>query len=177
MKARFLQIIQSRVARIAVGPSAVRGKGHVGVSKAARSHLKAVDLTRFGTKREDEFKAALDEKTEALRCALPQGAQKWGLARKVLNIFLRDCAYNIYLTEAYALLLAEEFYEIPLDSITARELQRAAGHGRLPHWPGVKHVDPALSAKFQSAALTESIKHGIARLHLDALWWSASRDE
>jgi hypothetical protein len=176
MQSDFLNSIQSRAARIAVGPSAVRGKGHIGVSKAARSYLKTVDLSRFGTKKEEEFIMALDAATEELRCSLPKGAQKWGLARKVLNIFLRDCAYTIYLSEEYDLLLAEEFFEIPLDSITARELKRALGQDRLPRWPGVKHVTPQLSFEFQKAALSEAKKKRIARLHLDALWWSFSRD-
>jgi len=177
MRSDFLHIIQSRVARIAVGPSTVRGRGHTGVSKAARSHLKSIDLSRFGTKKEEKFRAALDAATEELRRALPKDTQKWGLARKVLNIFLRDCAYTIYLSEAYDLLLAEEFYEIPLDSITAKVLRRASEHGRLSRWPGVKHVTPELSSEFQLAALAEAKEQGIARLHLDALWWSFSRDE
>jgi|SRR5665213_196841 len=177
MNKDFLHIIQCRAARIAVGPSAVRGRGHAGVSKSAREHLKSVDLAPFGTKNEKRFKAALDEDTEELRCALPKKAQKWGLARKVLNIFLRDCAYTIYLTQAYHLLLAEEFFEIPLDSITATELKRVSGRGYLPRWPGVKHVTPELNAEFQRAAVGEAKKQGVARLHLDAFWWAYSRDE
>ncbi len=147
------------------------------MSVAARTYLKSVDLKRFGTKKEEAFCTALDISTDELRCALPKGTQKWGLARKVLNIFLRDCAYTIYLSDAYDLLLAEEFFEIPLDSITARELKRACGHGRLPRWPGVKHVTPELSSEFQIAASSEAKKHGIPRLHLDALWWAFSRDK
>ena len=177
MSIEFLSIIQSRVARIAVGPSTVRGKGHAGVSKAARSHLKSIDLSQFRTKSAEKFKTSLDKATEDLRCALPKGTQKWGLARKVINIFLRDCAYTTYLSKEYDLLLAEEFYEIPLDSITATELKRSAGHGRLRPWPGVKHVTPQLSSEFQNAALLESKRRGIARLHLDAYWWAFSRDE
>jgi ribosome-associated translation inhibitor RaiA len=42
-------------------------------------------LSPFGTMREEDFKAALDEATEKLRRALPKKTQKWGLARKLLN--------------------------------------------------------------------------------------------
>lgn len=177
MQSNFLHIIQSRAARIAVGPSAVRGRGHTGVSKAARAHLKSVDLLRFGTKKEVEFREALDVATEKLRRALPKGTQKWGLARKVLNIFLRDCAYTTYLREAHDLSLAEEFFEIPLDSITARALKRASGRGCLPRWPGVTHVTPELSYVFQTAALRVAKEKGIARCHLDAFWWALMRDD
>ncbi len=177
MNRDFIKIIQSRAARIAVGPSAVRGHGNAGVSKAARAHLRSIDLSPFGTKNERKFRTALDAATENLKRSLPKGAQTWGLARKVLNIFLRDCAYTIYLTEAYDLLLAKKYYEIPLDSITAKELKRAVGHGGLPPWPGVKHVTPELSAEYQIAALQEAEKKDVERMHLDAYWWAFSRDE
>ncbi len=173
----FIHIIQSRVARIAVGPSAVRGRGNTGVSKAAREHLKSLRLSKFGTKSGTVFRSALDAATEDLRLSLPWGTQKWGLARKVMNIFLRDCTYTSYLADAYHLLRAEEFYEIPLDSITVSALKKTGVHGQLPRWPGVKHMTPDLSAEFQLAALAEATNYGIARLHLDALWWSSSRDE
>lgn len=176
MKNSFNKIIQSRTARIAVGPSAVRGKGHAGVAKAAREKLKSLDLVPFGTKNAGEFEAALNKATEELKQSLPAGARRWGLARKVLNIFLRDCAYTRYLADAYRLKRADVHYELPLDSITAKALKRAAGRGALPTWPGVKHVTPELSAIYQRAAQKEAAQHGIVRMHLDALWWSFSRD-
>ena len=176
MKSSFNKIIQSRTARIAVGPSAVRGKGHAGVAKAAREYLKSLDLTPFGTKDAAEFEAALNKATGELRRSLPVRARKWGLARKVLNIFLRDCVYTRFLADANQLNRADAHFELPLDSITAKALKKAAGRGALPAWPGVKHVTPAISAVFQHAAEKEATKEGIARMHLDALWWSFSRD-
>jgi hypothetical protein len=41
----------------------------------------------------------------------------------------------------------------------------------------VIHLTDSLSDRFQAAALIQAKKEGIARLHLDALWWSVSRDE
>lgn len=177
MRSDFLRIIQSRVARAVIGPSAVRGRGHTGVCKAARAHLRKMKLSPFGTMREEDFKAALDEATEKLRRALPKKTQKWGLARKLLNLFLRDCLYTVYLAKKFNLGRAERYYELPLDSITARKLRQAAGRGRLDRWPGVIHLTDSLSDRFQAAALIQAKKEGIARLHLDALWWSVSRDE
>lgn len=173
----FIHTIQSRAARIAVGPSAVRGRGHSGVSQAARDYLRTVRLSRFGTQKEKTFFRALDDATEGLRLSLPKKAQKWGLARKIMNIFLRDCVYTSYLADEYNLLRAECFFEIPLDSITVGALKKSAGRGRLPRWPGVVHVTPELSSIYQLAAQTEAEQFGIARLHLDALWWSSHRDE
>ncbi len=92
---QLLQAIQSRAARISVGASTVRGRGNAGVVAASRSHLRRVDLSRFGQTTRARFNKNLDSATIALRDSLPRGARHWGLARKVLNIFLRDCLYTI----------------------------------------------------------------------------------
>lgn len=171
----FEQIIRSRAARIAAGPSAVRGRGNKGTATAARAHLRVLDLTPFGTSHADRFATALNHGTERLRGALPPRARHWGVARKLLNIYLRDCLYTTYLSR-FALSDAEPFLELPLDSVTAHHLKKAIGRGGLPPWPGVKRLTPELNALFQDAALQVAESKGIARVHLDALWWSASRD-
>jgi hypothetical protein len=176
-RAELRRAVQSRVARIAVGASAVRGRGNAGAVAAARRHLRHVDLAKFGVKRAAAFRRALNQETKALLAALPRGARHWGIARKLLNIFLRDCLYTTYLESDYHLSRAEEAFEIPLDSITALQLKRLSGRGSLPRWPGVKHLTPSLSAQFQEAASVEAARRGIARVHMDAVWWSQSRDD
>ena len=171
----FERIVRSRAARIAVGPSTVRGRGNKGTVAAARNHLRTLDLRPFGTPSAEAFAEALNEATNRLRRALPPSAQHWGVARKVLNIFLRDCLYTTYLNH-FALKDAEPLFELPLDSITADELKKAVGRGALPSWPGVKRITPELNALFQAAALRIAGTQGIHRVHLDALWWSSSRD-
>ena len=171
----FLLAVQSRVARIAVGPSTVRGRGNAGTVAAARQFLRQVDLTEFGV-RPEAFRRALDRETQALRAVLPRGARRWGIARKLLNIFLRDCLYTTYLASAYNLVRAEAALEVPLDSITAQSLKRLGARGALPRWPGVKYVDVAISARFQEAARVEATRARVARVHLDAVWWSLDRD-
>jgi len=172
----FLQAIQSRSARIAVGASAVRGRGNVGTVPAARNFLRALKLAPFGVSNRAAFARELDRATDALRMALPSKARHWGLARKLLNIFLRDCLYTSYIDTAYNMQRAQALLELPLDSITAKELRRSVGGGRLPAWPGVKHLTPEISALFQQVATREAQRRGIARVHLDAVWWSVSRD-
>ena len=174
---KFLKTIQSRTARGAVSPSAVRGRGHRGTVAAARLFLRQVDLRLFGCSNAGDFARALNSTTVQLQNALPSETQKWGIARKVLNIFLRDCLYTTYLERAYRLRRAEHLFELPLDSITGTALKRAAGRGGLPKWPGVKHLKSSLSAKFQRAAGVEATRQGIARVHLDAVWFSIARDE
>ena len=171
----LLSAIQSHAARGSVGPSTVRGRGNAGTAKAARAFLRSIDLTTFGSG-SGAFIVALDHSTEELCAALPRAARHWGVARKVLNIFLRNCLYTRYLNATFRLDLTEDLFELPLDSITALNLKRAAGRGALPPWPGVKHLSGTLNAQFQAAAAEEAAKLGIARVHLDAVWWSVSRD-
>lgn len=144
-RTEFLQAIQSRVARISTGASATRGRGNVGASASARRLLVKLPLRDFGTRSALKFQQALDFHTRRLQRALPAKARHWGLARKLLNIFLRDSLYTSYLRDAYGLDRAEAHFEIPLDSITAAHLRAEAGRGVLPRWPGVRHITPAAS--------------------------------
>ncbi len=174
----FLRMVQSRSARTCIGPSTVRGRGNAGAVVAARNFLRVLDLAPFGVTNRETFNAQLDRTTEQLRSALPHGCQNWGLARKILNIFLLDCSYTSHLVSAYHLDRSEPFLELPLDSITAKALRKAAKkRGEpLPAWPGVKHLTVPISASYQNVAATEGAANGIARVHLDALWWSLDRD-
>lgn len=166
---RFLKMIQHRTARVAVGASATRGQGAKGIVAAAREFMGDLPLAPFGTSDQMAYARQLDAATLGLKDFLPWGAKTWGLSRKLLNIFLRDCFYTTYLARAYNLKAAERFMEIPLDSITAkgiREKDRA-----LPRWTGVKYLDQAVSAAYQAAALMLAEKRGMARVHLDADFW------
>ncbi len=173
---QFLEAIRSRAARIAVGPSTVRGQGVPGVVDSARAFLRRLDLRPFATDDPVAFKRALDSVTRRFVAALPEGAQSWGLARKLLNIFLRDCLYTVYLREHHNLGCGERLYELPLDSITAGRLLQEAGAGSLSPWGGVKYLTPELSDRYQDAAARVAEAKGIHRVHLDAYWWSQARD-
>lgn len=96
--------------------------------------------------------------------------QHWGLARKGLNIFLRGCLYTSYLRDHYALGLAEDFFELPLDRITGTRLYRVSPKG-IQLWKTVRGLDASESAAYQRAAKRVADKKGIARVHLDAVWW------
>jgi hypothetical protein len=169
-KADFLQAVQLRAARVAVSPSATRGQG-VGVTWVARKFLAELDLHKIAVKKAAMFRKRLDEETMHLLRALPATGRTWGLARKLLNIFLRDAFYTTYLQNYFELNVAEAFFEIPLDSITSKKLRGHAGRGVLPIWKGVKHVTPEASESYQLFAQQFAIKKGIVRVHLDTFWW------
>jgi hypothetical protein len=169
-----LDFVQSFTARRAVGPSAVRSS-RKGTAKMCREFLCELDLSKFGTSDSAKFAAALDRATSRLESRL-RAKHKWGLARKVLNIFLRDSFYTTFLCDAYNLARAKQLFEMPLDSITAAELRKKYD-GPLPRWRGVKWTDSELSRSYQGAALKVATDDDLPRVHLDALWWSKSRDK
>jgi hypothetical protein len=170
MNAEMLRAIQQRSARAAIGSSAMRGAGSKGVVEAGREFLSRLNLAPFGTSDSRRFAAHLDRTTDRLQGHLPRSARHWGLARKGLNIFLRDCLYTAYLRKHYRLNVAERFFEVPLDSICGDRLYDAA-KDQLPKWPGVRKLDPETSARYQEVASSVARKRGAARVHLDALWW------
>jgi hypothetical protein len=163
-------MVQHRAARVAVTASATRGQGP-GVVDCSRDFLVALPLGRFGTDDQRGFARQLDLATKDLRACLRKRAASWGLARKLLNIFLRDSLYTSYLAKEHGLAAAERLLEIPLDSITSKRIRREVPE--LPRWPGVRHLDADTSAAYQAAALVIARQHGVARVHLDAYWWGA----
>jgi hypothetical protein len=133
--------------------------------------LRTLKLRRFSVRRAGTFRAHLNAATDELRRALPKEARSWGLARKLMNIFLRDALYTTYLCEEFRLLELENLFEVPLDSITAGHLRSSAGHGVLPRWKGVKHLTPDVSEKYQEYAEHLAQTCGVAKVHLDTYWW------
>ena len=131
----------------------------------------SVNLARFATRDRAAFDRALNGHTRRLMAKFPERGASWGLARKLLNIFLRDCLYTRYLSERYGLASAVRLFEIPLDSITAKRIRERKPD--LPRWRGVRHLDPEVSAAYQAAALLEAKRKRTSRVHLDAYWWGA----
>lgn len=166
--------IRSRVARIAVGPSTLRGKP-TGTTEAARRFLRELPLREFAGCDSGGFCRVLDRATVRLQAALPGGGRSWGVARKLLNIYLRDCVYSAHLRSTYGLGRIERFCELPLDSITAGRL-RGSGERGVPAWPGVGSLTPQVSAQYQEAAAKIAKASHTRRVHLDVFWWSAERD-
>lgn len=171
MKKSFLPVIQRRAVRAAIGASTARGQGAPGLVRAAREFLGELPLRQFGVSKPRVFRRRLDRATLQLMKSLPRRGQSWGIARKLLNIFLRDALYTGYLEEAYRLRRSETLLEVPLDSITARNIRAEVPRGSVPRWLGVRHLSVANSDLFQAAASELARKRHIARVHMDAVWW------
>ena len=135
--------------------------------------LSTIPLAGFGTSNRATFNRRLDIATEKLVKKLPAGAKHWGRARKGLNVFLRECLYTTYLSDAYKLHRAKHLLEVPLDEETGQRLMQAAKDigTRLPRWQTVNGLTKARSASYQSVAQMISVRENVARVHLDARWW------
>jgi hypothetical protein len=168
---RLITDIQNYVAYGSVGASTVRGLRKKGVVDACRKALKQTDLTKFATSSDERFQEALNIETARIKRALPLSARHWGVARKVLNIFLRGCLYNIYLNQHFRLTKAEHLLEITLDSISAKAIKQHTLTSSSPTWRGVKYVTPEMSHRFQELAASIAGERNICRVHLDALFW------
>ena len=163
--------MQRRTATVAVSASAVRGIGPTGTAAAARAYLANLNLDSISQPTERRFRTVLDRETRELRGHLPRGGRYWGLARKLLNIFLRDALYNQYLSKLYRLKSVEPWLEVPLDSHVGKALRSEFLDPRLPAWKTIKALTPELSATFQSAARVIARRKGIAAVHLDLFYW------
>ena len=138
---------------------------------SARDFVSRLKIQQFGTQDQRSFVRRLEAATNQLQGTLPRRASSWGLARKLLNIFLRDSLYNTYLSKAHKLWKAEQYFEVPLDSITAARLHDERPD--LPRWLGVKYLTSDVSAAYQTAAQLVAERRGFARVHLDAYWWGS----
>ena len=171
MKIRLIQDVQLYIARSSVTASAARGQGASGVVESAREFLGTLSLRGFGTRDERAFQRAIDRQTVRLVQALPARGRSWGLARKLLNIFLRNALYTSYLRDTYGLGAAERWFEVPLDGVIARRVRIEMPGSALPRWRGVRHVTPELSREYQEVCRQLAKQRGCAPVHLDAVFW------
>ena len=182
MTTALLARIKHFVVVDAVGISAVRGQ-HKGTRRAVIKYLKRIDLSHI-PRRSASFTKWLDAQTECLRQRLPgakySNLKLWGVARKVLNLFLRGCLYNHYLHGKYRLDRIQTLLEIPLDSVVANKLKDKAARAdkaSLPRrWPGLKHLTHADSDQYQKYAAELAKKMNLpAIVFLDNYLWLANR--
>jgi hypothetical protein len=171
--ASFIATLRKRIASAAIGASTIRRMGPKGTAKRARMFLSRLNLNRFRVDSGQEFSEVLDRATESFVAALPRKAKRWGLARKLLNIFLRDAAYNRYLSRYFGLWRIERWMEVPLDSHVGKQL-RTSPDGRrrhLPRWKTVIGLTPQESTEFQKVATMAARRKAVARVDLDVYYW------
>lgn len=166
----LVMAIKKLTARVTVGASAIRGQG-AGVADPARTFLFELDLNRFATSNPSAFMRALNAATDELAEALPPGRDRWGISRKLINIFLRNALYTRMLCDAFGLQQAEHLLEVPLDKQTGEKLNGVEEGHALPQWKSVVALTPETSRLYQAVAKRVALRMDIPRIHLDAIWW------
>lgn len=177
MDTRDLKLLIERTAEVALGPSALRNQGAPGVLGIARSHLKRIKLERFAVKNRRAFRRVLDAETKKLQSAFPTKARNCGAARKALNLYLRNCVYNRYISERYSLRKITPWLEVPLDQYVARGIRRNGEGQDLPRWRAIRRLTPEISDKYQYVARIIAKKRDALPVHLDLHWWRDNRRE
>ena len=167
MKTRFISQMQKKVAVSAVAPSVVHGQPK-GTIVVARRFLMNLRLRTIPTSSAKSFCKWLDRKTDEM--GIP-----WGVARKCLNLFLRDVFYNRYLHREYGLRALESMLEVPLDSVVGRFLIDRQNGTKLGPWRTLKRLNAETSRAFQEVASEIANTQGIARVHLDIFAWTDNR--
>ena len=137
--------------------------------------MRGLNLEKFAASDEGRFLSVLNDETELLRLKFPRGAQNWGAARKVLNLFLRDSLYNRYLSKHYELRSLEYWLEVPLDKDVAHGIKQHPLGVPLKSWTSIKCLQPQDSEAYQSIGHKIASENGLARVHLDLLFWRQKR--
>jgi len=179
LNANFYRELRERIAGLAIGGSTLRNMTGVGGIKIARNFCSREETLKCVT-RQKRFADGLNTLTQLLARELPPrklpGGNRWGPARKILNIFLSDATYNIYLRKRYKLDQIEDALEVPLDSYVAKGLSTDAQSLPRPEilgsWRGVVHTTPDLNARYQAIASIIAKHRGYrCRSHLDLRYW------
>jgi hypothetical protein len=171
-----LALLLKRFTTAGITQSAVRlgkaRKGVTGMRPAARKFCSRLKLNQLPEP--TTYPATLDKWTDQLQHEFPEGGQCWGVARKCLNIFMRDASYNAHFRKMYPRLgLLQQVLEVPLDSYTANGLLREDGvkDFGLQRWDAIIRLTPEENDKFQQWALIVAKRKGIFRVHLDLLYF------
>jgi len=171
----FIRLLQEFNAVGALGGNALRNQER-GVVRAIQSHLVGFQLRGIPSHQAVAYEQWLDDRTEGILAALQVQVRPWGTARKAINLFMRACICDHYLRREYHLERIEPLAEIPLDRIVATALKQRAGRGRLPAWPGLKHLGRPAHREFQRFASEYAQElHLPARVYLDNYLWLRNR--
>lgn len=117
----------------------------------------------------------LDEWTCNLTDQLPKGANKWGTARKAINVFMIQIFLNRFLAKEYDLEKLRDVLETPLDYYAAKGLRKWLRRLNLtmevPRWEGIKNLTAKASEKYQECASEVAKERHLSRAHMDMILW------
>jgi hypothetical protein len=176
-RSTFIAKLVRRTAQAAIGPSALRKQGAAGVVSAARDGAADLDLRRLAKLSGSSFASFLDEATDTLLAMFPKDARNWGAARKGINLYLRDAAYNVDLSAEFGLDALRPYLEVPLDKDVGLGLRAQPEGHELPNWDSIKRLSSRTSQLYQTVATAVAARHGVCRVDLDVYFWRPREGE
>jgi len=178
----FIKQIHKRIAEISVGSSAIRNQGASGLIDISRKFFyKKINLIEFRKKLiSKKYTNYLNRLTKLLVKKFPKKGKSWGAARKGLNLFFREVAYNHYLAD-YLKITTDytqnqkliKNLEVPLDKDVASGLNEIFND--LPKWKSIISLEEPDHKRYQEKAFEYAQKKGTARVHLDLIFWRRKR--
>ena len=189
---QYLIRMLQRIADGSVGASTMRNMGPAGTIKVVREFLRKPGLLQSfaSVTSRDTFEALLEKQTNILKKKLPGGSryrkenylgewgERWGVARKCLNIFLYECVLNQCLREAHkGISKLEPWLEVPLDSYVGKGLNHEDTLDEIPAWGSVISLDKNQSRKYQDFAAKLAASENVARVHLDLKFYTDRGEE
>src|SRR5947209_4601822 len=113
-----LREMQRYVANVAITPSTFRKLG-AGFVEAAQEFLASLNLKQLANLEPSEYPKWLEDQTQALMASFPI-AERWGPARKSINIFMVMASLNQFLCDEYKLHRFGYVLEVPLDNTVTK---------------------------------------------------------
>jgi hypothetical protein len=149
----MVELHLKRISKTCIGSNSTRGNLEEGGLNILRQNLyrivKLDDLMCSGS--EEKFKSILDSYTSKLKQKLgnPVKHEHWGLCRKAITLYLRDCYYNKTINTHFMLDEIASYFETPIDSLAMKALKDYSSTvGKTP----LKLLDKSTHHEWQKAA-------------------------
>lgn len=185
--------IHRYTATTAVGASTVRNNPE-GTARIARQFLERVAPVELRALTKHEFPDWLNEKTSQLQKCLAQNTNikrrakirrgpgkitfenRFGLSRKILNIYLHNCYFNRILNERCKLERFCDLYEVPIDDYTQSWIIHLAREAELDaksieNKATIYKLTPSRNSLLQIYAEDIALLLGTSRVFLDPLFY------
>ena len=159
----MVELHQKRISKTCIGSNSTHG--NLGKGGLQKLHLNLHAIIKLDViakcSSESAFRSLLDSYTSKLKQKLgnPVKHEHWGLCRKAINLYLRDCYYNKTINEHFKLDKIASYFETPIDSLAMKALREYTSKVRKTP---LKLLDKSTHHEWQKAATNFVKAKGLA---------------
>lgn len=158
----MIELHQKRISRTCIGANSTHGTlGKNGLNILHQNLYPIIKLKDVAAcKSDNEIKTLLDSYTSKLKqkIAKPIHPEHWGMCRKAINLYVRDCYYNKILNEHFSLDKVANDLETPIDSFAMKAL---AKHTSFVKKSTIKALNKNTHQEWQKAAKLFAQENGL----------------